>query len=151
MRLEFSGAPEIAAPAEVVWKRLLDHEFVASVAPGVESVQAIDDRHFKVVSGFGVGAVKVKFQLDVELSDVTPPKSLKLTAHGQAPGSGVEVSTALEVEPLAPERSRLKWSASSEVRGTVASVGARLLKGTAKKLTESFWDRFAARVAESPR
>ena len=149
MRLEFSGAPEIAAPPNVVWRRLLDYEFVASVAPGVESVQAIDDRHFKVVSGFGVGAVKVKFQLDVELSDVKPPKSLKMTAHGKAPGSGVEVSTALEIEPVPPDRSRLKWSATSEVRGTVASVGARLLKGTAKKLTATFWDEFAARVGES--
>jgi carbon monoxide dehydrogenase subunit G len=149
MRLDFAGAPEIAAPPEVVWKRLLDHEFVASVAPGVESVQVIDAHHFKVVSGFGVGAVKVRFQLDVELSDVTPPKRLKMTARGKAPGSGVEVSTALEIEPVAADRSRLKWSASSEVRGTVASVGARLLKGTAKKLTESFWDKFAARVGET--
>lgn len=148
MRLEFSGAPEIAAPPDVVWKRLLDHEFVASVAPGVESVQAIDDRHFKVVSAFGVGAVKVRFQLDVELSDVNPPKSLKMSAHGKAPGSGVEVSTTLEIEPVPPDRSRLKWNATSEVRGTVASVGARLLTGTAKKLTESFWDKFAARVGQ---
>lgn len=148
MRLDFSGSPEIAAPPEVVWSRLLDHEFVASVAPGVESVQAIDDRHFKVVSGFGVGAVKVKFQLDVELSDVRPPTSLKMTARGQAPGSGVDVSTTLEIEPLPADRSRLKWSASSEVRGTVASVGARLLKGTAQKLTEGFWDKFAKRVSE---
>src|SRR5207253_10145708 len=59
VRLDFSGAPEIAAPPAEVWKRLLDHEFVASVAPGVESVEPIDDRHFKVISGFGVGAVKV--------------------------------------------------------------------------------------------
>src|SRR5205823_8385273 len=84
MRLEFSGAPEIAAPAEQVWQRLLDHEFVASVAPGVESVEAADDRHFKVVSAFGVGSVKLKFQLDVELSELTPPKSLKLSARGRA-------------------------------------------------------------------
>lgn len=148
MRLDFSGAPEIAAPPDVVWQRLLDHEFVASVAPGVESVQAIDDRHFKVVSGFGVGAVKVRFQLDVELFDVNAPKSLRMTAHGKAPGSGVEVSTTLEIEPVPPDRSRLKWSASSEVRGTVASVGARLLKGTAKKLTETFWNQFAERVGQ---
>lgn len=151
VRLDFSGAPEIAAPPDVVWQRLLDHEFVASVAPGVESVQAIDARHFKVVSGFGVGAVKVRFQLEVELSDVNPPKSLRMSARGQAPGSGVDVSTTLEIEPLPADRSRLKWSASSEVRGTVASVGARLLKGTAQKLTESFWDKFAERVGQQPR
>jgi len=148
VRLDFAGAPEIAAPPDVVWKRLLDHEFVASVAPGVESVQAVDDRHFKVVSGFGVGTVKLTFQLDVELSDVQPPRSLKMSARGKAPGSGVDVRTTLEIEPVPPNRSRLKWQASSEVRGTVASVGARLLKGTAKKLTETFWDKFAARVGE---
>src|SRR4029077_14968232 len=114
MKLDFSGAPEIAASPDEVWKCLLDHEFVASVAPGVESVQPIDDRHFKVISGFGVGAVKVTFQLDVELSDVNPPKSLKMSAHGKAPGSGVDVSTTLEIEPVAPNRCRLKWSAISE-------------------------------------
>jgi carbon monoxide dehydrogenase subunit G len=146
MRLDFSGAPEIAAAPERVWRRLLDHKFVASIAPGVEKVEAIDDRHFKVVAGVGVGAVKVKFQIDVELSQVAPPKRLRMTARGKAPGSGLEVSTDLEIEPVAPGRSRLKWNAASEVRGTVASVGARLLKGTAKKLTETFWDEFAARV-----
>ena len=148
MRLEFSGAPEIAAPPAVVWQRLLDHEFVAAVAPGVESVEAVDDRHFKVVSAFGVGSVKLKFQLDVELSDVIPPESLKMSARGKAPGSGVEVETVLAIEPVPPNRSRLRWTATSEVRGTVASVGARLLKGTAKKLTETFWEKFAARVSE---
>lgn len=148
MRLEFSGAPEIAAPPDQVWKRLLDYKFVASVAPGVESVEAVDDRHFKVVAGVGVGSVKVKFQIDVELSDVVPPKRLTLSAHGKAPGSALDVRTALEVEPVAPNRSRLRWDATSEVRGTVASVGARLLKGTAKKLTEGFWQAFAERVGE---
>lgn len=151
MRLEFSGAPEIAAPPEQVWQRLLDHEFVASVAPGVESVEAVDDRHFKVVSAFGVGSVKLRFQLDVELSDVRPPQRLKLAARGKAPGSAVDVTTDLEIEPVAPNRSRLRWSATSEVRGTVASVGARLLTGTAKKLTETFWQQFADRVAQRSR
>jgi uncharacterized protein len=148
MRLEFSGAPEIAAPPEQVWQRLLDHEFVASVAPGVESVEAVDERHFKVVSAFGVGSVKLRFQLDVELSEVCPPQRLKLAARGKAPGSAVDVTTDLAIEPVAPNRSRLKWSARSEVRGTVASVGARLLTGTAKKLTETFWRQFADRVAQ---
>ena len=151
MRLEFAGAPEIAAPADVVWRRLLDYAFVASIAPGVESVQALDDRRFTVVAAFGVGAVRVTFRFAVELLDVRPPKSLRMVARGQAPGSAVEVSTALEVEPIAPERSRLRWSATSDIRGTVASVGARLLKGTAQRLTETFWDTFARRVAERDR
>src|SRR5207249_9913745 len=121
------------------WQRLLDHQFVASVAPGVESVEAVDDRHFKVVSAFGVGSVKLKFQLDVELSEVTPPKSLKLSARGRAPGSGVDVSTRLAIHAVAPNPSRLRRAATSEAPGTGASGGARRLKGPAKQLTESCW------------
>lgn len=149
MRLEFSGSPEIAASPEQIWERLLDPNFVASVAPGVESVESVDERHYRVVSEVGVGSVRMRFQLDVELSEVVPPKSLKLSARGRAPGSNIEVNFALEIEHVAPSNPRLKWGATSEVRGTVASVGARLLKGTAKKLTESFWDRFAERVVQA--
>src|SRR2546421_12533357 len=92
MRLEFSGAPEIAAPAEQVWQRLLDHEFVASVAPGVESVEAGGGRHFKVVSAFGVGSGKLRFQLDGGVTDGGPPPRAKLAAPGKAPGAPGDVS-----------------------------------------------------------
>jgi carbon monoxide dehydrogenase subunit G len=34
------------------------------------------------------------------------------------------------------------------VRGTIASTGARLLKGTARKLTEQFWNAFGEKVYE---
>src|SRR2546426_858953 len=86
-RPEFSAPPEIAAPPERGWTRPLTHEFGAPVAPGVESVEAGEDRHFKVVSAFGVGSVKLRFRLDVELTDVRPPRRLKLAARGKAPGS----------------------------------------------------------------
>src|SRR2546430_14188845 len=106
MRLDFSGAREIAAPPEQVWQRLLDHEFVASVAPGVESVEAVGDRHFKGGSAFGVGSVKLRFQLDVELTDVRPPQRLKLAARGKAPGSPGDARPDLAIEPVAPDRCR---------------------------------------------
>ena len=95
MRLEFSGAPEIAAPREKVWGHLLDPNFVAACAPGVESVEAVDPTHFKVISGLGVGAVQVKFKLDVELFDMVEPERLKMAARGKAPGSAVDVVSSL--------------------------------------------------------
>lgn len=148
MRLHFSGAPEISAPRGEVWRKLMDPNFVAQSAPGVESVQQIDDTHFKVVSAFGVGAIKVRFALDVELFDVQEPTAAKMRARGKAPGSAVDVTSSLMLEELSPDRTRLSWSADSEVSGTVASVGARLMEGTARKLTEQFWTDFARRVSQ---
>jgi carbon monoxide dehydrogenase subunit G len=147
MKLEFAGAPEIAAPREQVWDRLMDPNFVAASAPGVESVEALDPTHFNVVSGLGVGAVKVKFKLDVELSDIVEPERLRMTARGKAPGSVVDVISSVRLEEAGNGRTRLNWSATSNVSGTVASVGARLLEGTARRLTEEFWTDFARRVS----
>jgi carbon monoxide dehydrogenase subunit G len=147
MKLEFSGAPEITASREQVWARLMDPDFVAASAPGVESVEAVDPTHFRVVSGLGVGSVKVRFKLDVELFDVEMGQQLKMRARGKAPGSAVDVISHLHLEDVDGGKTRLRWSATSEVSGTVASVGARLLEGTARRLTEQFWTDFARRVS----
>ena len=149
MKLDFHGAPEITAPPATVWAKLLDPDFVAASAPGVESVETVDPTHFKVISGLGVGAVKVRFKLDVELFDIVEGQRLKMRARGKAPGSAVDVVSSLQVEDAGNGRSRLTWSATSEVSGTVASVGARLLEGTARRLTEQFWTDFAQRVGAS--
>ena len=146
MKLEFSGSPEISTTREHVWSRLTDPDFVAASAPGVESVEAIDPTHFKVISGLGVGSVKIRFKLDVELFDIVDNESLKMRARGKAPGSAVDVVSSLRIADVAQGKIRLDWSATSEVSGTVASVGARLLEGTARKLTKDFWIDFARRV-----
>jgi carbon monoxide dehydrogenase subunit G len=148
MKLEFSGSPEIAAPRERVWQRLMDPHFVAKSAPGVESVEVIDPNHFKVISGFGVGSIKLRFAMDVELFDIVASQSAKMRVRGKAPGSAVDVLSHLELQDAGAGKVRLNWSATSEMSGTVASVGARLLEGTARKLTEQFWTDFAQRVSQ---
>jgi uncharacterized protein len=147
MKLEFSGSPTIAAPRERVWQRLMDPHFVAQSAPGVESVEPLDPTHFKVVSGFGVGSIKVRFTMDVELFDIITGKSAKMRVRGKAPGSAIDVVSSMGIEEAGSGSSQLNWSATSEVSGTVASVGARLMEGTARKLTEQFWTDFARRVS----
>lgn len=151
MRLEFSGAPEISLPRTKVWELLLDPDFVAAAAPGVESVERVDDTHYKVVASFGVGAIRLKFRLDVALGDLAPPERARMTTTGKAPGSNVRVETSVTLEATNGDRTRLRWKAESEVHGAVASVGARLLKGTAQKLVEEFWTTFAERASQKGR
>ena len=148
MKLEFSGSPAIAAPRERVWERLMDPHFVAQSAPGVESVEAVDPTHFKVISGFGIGSIRVRFTMDVELFDIDAGKSARMRVRGKAPGSAIDVVSKLQVDDAGSGGTQLNWSATSEVSGTVASVGARLMEGTARKLTEQFWTDFAQRVSQ---
>jgi carbon monoxide dehydrogenase subunit G len=151
MKLEFSGSPTISAPRERVWERLMDPHFVAQSAPGVESVDALDPTHFKVISGFGVGSIKLRFTMDVELFDIITGKSAKMRVRGKAPGSAIDVVSNMQIADAGSGSSQLNWSATSEVSGTVSSVGARLMEGTARKLTEQFWTDFARRVSQEGR
>ncbi len=146
MKLQFSGSPEIAAPVERVWQRLMDPHFVADSAPGVESVEVIDPTHFKVISGFGAGSFKVRFTMDVQLFDLVPGRSARMRMKAQASGSAVDVLSNIAINEAGPNTVRLNWSASSEITGTVAGLGARLMEGAARRLTEQFWADFARRV-----
>ena len=60
--------------------------------------------------------------------------------RGKAPGSAVDMSGDMQLTALDSEQTRMDWKASVVVSGTIASVGARLLQGTAEKLTERFFD-----------
>lgn len=149
MRLSFSGAPEVPAALRDVWPRILDPHFVAKHGPGVESVEVLDPYRFKVITGFGVGSIKLRFGIDVELIEVLPPSKFTMKARGRAPGSAVEITAALALEVIEETRTRLAWQADTNISGTVASVGARLMEGTARKLTEQFWSKFAVSIAEA--
>jgi carbon monoxide dehydrogenase subunit G len=148
VKLEFSGSPEIAAPRERVWQRLIDARFVARSAPGVEGVRVIDSTHFQVTSGFGIGPLRARVVLDGELFDLVPGVSAKMLLRGQGPGSTFDVCTGIEIHEAGSGRLRLNWLAITELTGTLAKAGTRLIEGIARRLTEQFWADFARRVAE---
>lgn len=149
MRLSFSGSTEVSAPPEVVWQRLIDPEFVASAAPGVERVEKLDGSRFTVFSAFGLGAIKLYFTLDVELLEVLAPRQVTMRAQGKAPGSVADVTTSIELAEAVADGTTMNWHSECDVSGILASVGGHLLEGTARKLTEQFWLDFAARCARA--
>ena len=148
MKLEFAGSPTIEAPRERVWQRLMDPHFLAQSAPGVEAVETIDPTHFRVLSGFGVGSIRIRVRMDVELYDIDPGRSAKMRVSGQAAGSAIAVASNMRVVAAGPDRTQLAWTAISQVSGAVAGIGARLMEGAARRLTEQFWTDFAERVAQ---
>jgi carbon monoxide dehydrogenase subunit G len=147
MKLQFSGSPRIDAPRERVWERLMDPHFLAQSAPGVEEVETIGPNHFTVLSGFGVGSIRVRLTMDVELYDITQGQSAKMRVQGKAAGSAIAIASNMQVDAVGPAGTQLNWSATSEVTGPVASMGARLMEGAARRLTEQFWADFAERVS----
>jgi uncharacterized protein len=138
--MEFSGTQTVAAPIEKVWAFLMDVNNVAACAPGFQSLEVLEDEHWKAVVAVGVGAVKAKFTLDVTRPEMREPENMTMKGRGKAPGSAVDLSGDMHLSTVDTGDTQMDWKASVVVSGTIASVGARLLQGTAQRLTGQFFD-----------
>jgi carbon monoxide dehydrogenase subunit G len=132
--MQFKGTVEIAAPRDTVWAFLMDPNQVGSCGPGVESIEVIDEDHFKAKAKVGVGFISARFAVDMTVAERNEPDLAVLKAHGQAPGSAVDATAnmALSGPPEGP--TTMDWSADVAISGTLASVGARMIEGTANKM-----------------
>lgn len=138
--MEFAGTQTIAVPIETVWVYLLDVNKVAKCAPGFQSLEELGEEHWKAVVGVGIGAIKFKFTLDVTRPEMHEPEHMVVKGRGKAPGSAVELFGDMHLTSLDASQTRMDWTATVVVSGTIASVGARLMQGTAEKLTGQFFD-----------
>jgi uncharacterized protein len=147
--MEFSGTQTIAVPIEKVWTFLLDVNNVAACAPGFQSLEELGEEHWKAIVSVGVGPVKAKFTMDVTRPEMQEPERMIVKGRGKAPGSAVELSGSMDLKAVDASQTMMDWKATVVVSGTIASVGARLIQGTAEKLTGQFFDCLKTKLQAS--
>ncbi len=67
MNLQYSGEEKIPAGLDTVWAFVTDPEKVGHCFPDVVDVTVQDPTHFEAVVKVGVGPVRGKFKMKVEL------------------------------------------------------------------------------------
>lgn len=133
--MQFSGSVEIAAPRDQVWEFVSDPQKMGSCGPGVESVEEIDETRFAAKAKVGVGPITAKFTINAEFVERVAPERAKVSGRGKAPGSAVDGSAEMSLRDGDAEGTTIMdWTADVRFSGMMASLGARLIEGTAKKL-----------------
>ena len=138
--MQFQGTVEIHAPRDRVWAFLMDADQVGSCGPGVESIEVVDADHFKAKAKVGVGFISARFNVDMTIAERDVPSRAVIKAHGQAPGSAVDATANMALSGPAEGPTTMDWSADVAIAGTLASVGARLIEGTANKMIGQTFD-----------
>ena len=132
--MQFSGTEEIDAPRQKVWDFLIDPNAVGGCGPGVQSIAVVDADHFNARAKVGVGFITAQFNVHITFLERIPLERAKFEARGQAPGSAVDAIGEMTLSNGANGGTKMDWSANVNISGTLASVGARLIEGTARKL-----------------
>jgi carbon monoxide dehydrogenase subunit G len=144
--MQFSGTVQIAAPRARVWSFLMDPDQVGSCGPGVETIDIVDEDHFKAKAKVGVGFISARFLVEMTVAERNEPDLAVLKAHGQAPGSAVDATANMALSGPDEGPTTMDWSADVNIAGTLASVGARMIEGTANKMIGQTFDCIRAKL-----
>jgi len=132
--MHFEGSVPIRASRERVWAFVTDPNQVGLCGPGVEKIEVIDATHFKATAKVGIGFISARFIVDMTFAEQEPPDRAMIKAHGQAPGSAVDATAEMRLSDGEDGTTVMDWNADVAIAGTLASVGARLIEGTANKM-----------------
>jgi carbon monoxide dehydrogenase subunit G len=144
--MKFAGSVDIAAPRDKVWAFVVDPNQVGQCGPGVESIEVVDPTHFKATAKVGIGFISARFVVNMEMAEEVPPDKAVIKAHGQAPGSAVDATAQMSLSDGADGGTRMDWSADVAISGSLASLGARLIEGTANKMIGQTFDCMKTRL-----
>ena len=97
-----------------------------------------------------IGPVSASFTGKVTLSDLDPPNGYRISGEGQGGAAGFAKGGAVVTLKEDAGDTVLNYNVDAQVGGKIAQVGARLIDGTAKKLADEFFSKFAAMVGGPP-
>jgi uncharacterized protein len=138
--VHFEGSVPIKADRQTTWDLLMDPQKVGSCGPGVERVEVIDERRFRIHAKVGIGLIRATFAVDVERTEERAPEFAILKGTGKAPGSAVDGAAEMALTEAPDGTTVMDWKADVHIHGKLASVGARLIEGTAQKMIAQTFD-----------
>lgn len=148
--MEIKGEYRIAASREKVFAALNDTSVLQACIPGCESLEKTSDTEMKAKVRMRIGPVSASFTGKVTLSDLDPPNGYRISGEGQGGAAGFAKGGAVVTLTEVAGDTLLNYNVDAQVGGKIAQVGARLIDGTAKKLADEFFSKFAAVVGGPP-
>ena len=140
--MELNGQQRIAAPRQKVWDALNDARVLKACIPGCESLTQDGEHAFDAIVLAKVGPVRARFSGRVELSDIRPPESYRISGEGKGGVAGVAKGSADVTLVEDGDGTILNYAVKADVGGKLAQIGSRLVQSTANKYTADFFARF---------
>ena len=144
--MKLSGSYQIKLEKQKVWEALNDPEILKKTIPGCEEFIKKSETEFTATATNKIGPFNASFTGDIELKDLNPPHSYKITGSGNSPVgfANGEATVSLEDED---NGTKLTYTVEANVGGKIAQVGSRLIDMTAKKMADIFFGKFSELVS----
>lgn len=142
--MNIEGKHQIHAPLERVWRDLHDPVVLQACIPGCRSMERLENHRFECDIEARYGPVKARFKSLLTIEQRRPPTSYVLVGEGKG-GAGFGTGRAQIHLQRQGESTLLAYDAQFTVGGRISRLASRLMVSTTRRLSENFFDAFAAR------
>jgi hypothetical protein len=144
MAVTMTGEVVLPADRATVWARLNDAETLRASIPGCESLDKLSDTELQAVAKIRIGPVSARFKGKVNLTDLDPPNSYRISGQGDGGIAGFAKGGAnVKLSDAEGGGTKLSYDVDAQIGGKIAQLGGRLIDSTAKKLADEFFANFA--------
>ena len=147
--MKLSGTYQINLEKQKVWEALNDPEILKKSIPGCEEFKKNSETEFTATATNKIGPFNASFTGDIELKDLNPPNSYKITGSGNSPVGFANGEAMIILEDF-DGGTKLNYVVEANVGGKIAQVGSRLIDMTAKKMADIFFGKFSELISLKP-
>jgi len=141
------GASTVHASRQHIWAMLMDPATLAAVVPGAHAIDKVSDTTFCAEVTLGIGPVKGRYRVALDLSDLQPPEAVTLTGSAEGALGFGHGTGRVTLHEEADGRTTIAYRYEAAIGGKVASIGGRLLDGAARVIIRQFFAALAAQAA----
>jgi carbon monoxide dehydrogenase subunit G len=148
--VEMTGQQVVPLSQSRTWDALNDTAVLKSCIPGCETLEQVADNQYQLTMTSRIGPVSARFKGLMTLENMDPPRGYTMTFEGQGGVAGFAKGQAAVTLEENAEGTVLSYSVKAMIGGKLAQLGARLIDGVARKLSDDFFKCFNARVSAPP-
>lgn len=141
--MKLDGTHELEASRERVYQTLVNPEVLQRCIPGCERLERTGENTFAATIRAGVGSIKGIFEGNVRLEDLRDPEHFRIVVDGKGGPGFLKGSGDLDLVQDGAV-TKVKYAGDIQVGGTIASVGQRMIQGTAKMMAAQFFTCLSA-------
>ena len=147
--MKLTGSYQINLEKQKVWDSLNNSEVLKQAIPGCEEFKKNSKTEFTATATNKIGPFNASFTGDIELKDLDPPNSYKISGSGNSPVGFANGEASVVLENF-EGGTKLTYTVEANVGGKIAQVGSRLIDMTAKKMTDIFFGKFSDLISLKP-
>jgi carbon monoxide dehydrogenase subunit G len=142
------GTREFEAPRERVWAIISDPAGMASLMPGVEGFEVIDDTHWRAKVKVPLGLGGLKMTMEFEQLEERPLEYASMRGKGKGMGAMMDMTTSFTLSGEG-DSTHMAWEADVKLAGVLASMGQRVLQPIVNQQVDGIMNALETRLEGS--